>query len=303
MVYMDQEAIGNDNGEGAVLGTGSVNGVSYTVSGTVTYIEGKVSLSITPAPPADAELEIDFDVDIEKAPRLIPRVGHFISSRVLYPHEAALTGDATILAIWASRRKLGQALDSTTMKTMRNVLAADKDRKHLHDMYRFCPKEDVTWVHTKAEGISLTEHYETVKMAVFDVDNKLMKTNGIAGLTGIVAGTQACNVFRCLPNTYLEVTPGYRFTAQPHFVGRLFNYVDLYCDPYAPDPWSCLCYAKGPDHGQTAYVAGDAIPTLAFNDSITRGHEKRTIIGELAYRDIQPFDGSRYLHRLTFTER
>lgn len=115
MVYMDQEAIGNDNGEGAVLGTGSVNGVSYTVSGTVTYIEGKVSLSITPAPPADAELEIDFDVDIEKAPGLIPRVDNFISSRVLYPHEAALTGDATILAIWASRRKLGQALDSTTM--------------------------------------------------------------------------------------------------------------------------------------------------------------------------------------------
>ena len=51
------------------------------------------------------------------------------------------------------------------------------------------PKEDVTWVHTKAEGISLTEHYETIKMAVFDVDNKLMKANGIAGLTGIVAGT------------------------------------------------------------------------------------------------------------------
>ena len=30
---------------------------------------------------------------------------------------------------------------------------------------------------------------ETIKMAVFDVDNKLMKANGIAGLTGIVAGT------------------------------------------------------------------------------------------------------------------
>ena len=151
----------------------------------------------------------------------------------------------------------GQDLDSLTMQTMRNVLAADKDRKHLHDMYRFCPKENVTWVHTKAEGISLTEHYETVKMAVFDVDNVLMKANGIAGLSGIVAGTRACNVFRYLNNTYLEVAPGYRFSAQPHYVGRLFGYIDLFCDPYAPDPWSCLCYAKGEgveeDAEQAAY--------------------------------------------------
>lgn len=302
VVYMDQEAIGHDNGEGALMGAGNVNGVAYTVGGTVTYVEGKVSVSITPAPPADAELEIDFDVDIEKDPRLIPTVDHFMQSRVLYPHEAAINGNATIQALWALRRELGQALDSLTMQTMRNVLAADKDRKHLHDMYRFCPKENVTWVHTKAEGISLTEHYETVKMAVFDVDNVLMKANGIAGLSGIVAGTRACNVFRYLNNTYLEVAPGYRFSAQPHYVGRLFGYIDLFCDPYAPDPWSCLCYAKGPDHGQTAYVAGDAVPALSFTHPIMGDLVKRATMWELAYHDMQPFDGRQYLCKLTFIE-
>ena len=299
VIYLDQEQIGRDNGEGTLMGAGSVNSVTYNVSGTVTYAEGKVSVSITPAPPADAELEIDFDVDIEKEPKLIPKIDHFMQSRVLYPHEAAINGDATVQAIWTLRCKLGQELDSLTMQTLRNVIAADKDRKHLHDMYRFCPKEDVTRVHTKADGISLTEHYETVKMAVFDVDYKLMEGNGVAGLSGIVAGPQACNVFRYLPTTYLEVAPDYRFMTQPHFVGRLFGYVDLFCDPYAPDPWSCLCYAKGPDHGQTAYVAGDAVPALTFKHPIGDLMQRPTM-WELSYHDMQPFDGRLYLHKLIF---
>ena len=74
---------------------------------------------------------------------------------------------------------------------------------------------------------------------------------------------------------------------------------DLYCNPQATDPNSCLCYGKGPDHGQTAYVAGDAVPALTFKHSIMGDLVSRATMWDLAYRDMQPFDGEKYLCKLT----
>lgn len=195
-------------------------------------------------------------------------------------------------------RGSSQNLDSLAMQILLNTIAADKDYKHLYDMYHFCPEEGVI-CKSNSKHSSLTASYETIK-ALREVGNKLMLATGVASLSGIVAGFQACNVFRYLPSTYFEVAQGYRFTSQPHYVGKLFGSIDLYCDPHAPDTWSCLCYAKGRDYGQAAYVAGDAIPSLAFNQSIMEDLERSTIIGELAYHDMQPFDGTQYLCKLTF---
>lgn len=301
-VWVDRKLVASEDGSGNIVGARTVNGTAYTVTGTVNYAEGKVTVNFSNAPAQDVEIMLGFDVDIEKDPTLIPRMDHVMDSRVLYPHESAISGNATIQAIWALRRELGQDLDSLTMQSLRNVLAADKDKTHLRDMYAFCPEEGVEWVRTKAEGISLREHYETVQRALLEVDSKLIKANGVAGLTGIVAGTEACNLLRYLPAPYLDVAPGFRSTAQPHYVGRLYGSYDLYCDPYAPDTWGCLCYAKGPDHGQTAYVAGDAVPALTFRHSIMGDLVQRATMWELAYHDMQPFDGEDYLCKLTFVE-
>lgn len=294
-IYLNKNIIGHDDGNGLVIGNHSVNGVTYTVDGIVNYVGGKVTVNIKPAPPADTNLEIDFDVDIIKNLRLLPKVESIFQNRILFPHEVAIRVNSDTFTLYYESVK---SLSSLTMK-----IAAAKDRIHLDEMYYFCPKDAVTRKNTKGRCISPTDCYELIKTAIFEVNNQFMKDSSVITLSGIVAGFQALKLFLSLPTDYLDLAPGYHSTTLPHFVGRLFNSLDLFCDPQAPDGWSCLCYAKGPEHGQTAYVAGDAIPTLAFNDSLTGSHEKRTIIGELAYRDIQPFDGSRYLHRLTFTER
>ena len=297
IVYMDRNKIGEENGEGVLFGASTVNGVFYSVNGTVTYAEGKISVCIMPAPPANAELEIAFDVDIEKAPALLPKIVYDTHSRVLYPHYTAIK-DTTIQNIWSLCCDPSQNLDSLTMQLLHTNIVADKDHKHLYDMYHFCPEEGVI-CKSKSKHTLLTESYEIIK-ALSEVDNKLMVATGVAGLSGIIAGPQACNLFRYLPSNNLENAPDYRFTSQPHFVGKLFGSIDLYCDPHAPDACSCLCYAKGEGYGQAAYITGSAIPSLALNHSITEGLEKRTIMGELAYHDMQPFDGTQYLCKLTF---
>ena len=298
-VYVDRKSVAEDNGSGALAGTYTPDGGSpVVVSGTVDYEAGVVSVSFSAAPAAGVELHIGFDVNIEKDPTLIPRVDHQMESRVLYPHESAIAGSSTIQALWALRRELGQDIDNLTMQALRNLLAADKDRKHLHDM-EFHAKSEVEWTYTAPDGLTLKEHYESLQAAFLEVDSIIMNGTGVTGLVGIVAGTNACNIMRYLPDPYFKPAPGYRSVAQPHYVGKVFGMWDLYCNPQATDPNSCLCYGKGPDHGQTAYVAGDAVPALTFKHSILGDLVSRATMWDLAYRDMQPFDGEKYLCKLT----
>lgn len=302
-IWVDHKKVAEDTGgDGTVVGKyRNASDALVVVSGTVDYATGEVRVSFTVAPEADKELHIGFDVNIEKEPTLIPRVDHQMFSRVLYPHESAITGDATIQAIWALRRELGQDIDNLTMQALRNLLAADKDRKHLHDMM-FHAQDSVDWVRVGPEDYTPREHYESLNAALLEVDSKLMNGNGVSGLVGIVAGTQATNIFRYLPLQYFQPAPDYRSIAQPHYVGRVFGQWELYCNPQMEDGWQCLCYAKGPDHGQTAYVVGDAVPALTFRHPILGDLTQRATMWDLAYRDMQPFDGEKYLCKLNMVE-
>lgn len=300
-IIADHVLVASDNGNGAIAGTFMHGGESVVVSGTVDYATGVVSATFSVAPTSEMPLHIGFDVDIEHAPSLIPRVDHRMDAKTLYPHESAIAGSATIQALWTLRRELGQDIDNLTMQGLRNMLAADKDRKHLHDM-RFYARQTVEWVRTGSEALTLRDHYETLNAALLEMDSGLMNRNGVSGLVGLVAGTQATNIFRYLPAPLFVATPGYRNIAQPHYVGKVFGQWDLYCDPQAENAYSCLGYAKGPDHGQTAYVAGDAIPALTFRHPVLGELVQKGTMWDLAYRDMQPFDGEDYLAVLNMVE-
>lgn len=57
-------------------------------------------------------------------------------------------------------------------------------------------------------------------------------------------------------------------------------------------------YARGQEHGQTGYVAGDAIPALTFRHAVLGDLITNSTMWDLAYRDLQPFDGRDYLMKL-----
>lgn len=299
-IWVDRKMVAEDNGNGTLVGSYMQGGISVVVSGTVDYALGQVTAQFTTAPASGMALHIGFDVNIESNPELIPRVDHQMFSHVLYPHESAIAGNATVQAIWALRRELGQDIDNLTMQGLRNLLAADKDRKNLHDML-FHTNQSVEWCFVGSPELTLKQHYESLNAALLEVDTTLIKGNGVAGLTGIVGGTEAVNIFRYLPDPLFVAAPGYRSVAQPHFVGTVFGQWALYCNPQM-DSRTCLCFSRGPDHGQTAFVAGDAVPALTFRHPILGDLVQRATMWDLAYRDMQPFDGEKYLCKLIFTE-
>ena len=299
-IWVDRRVVAEDDGSGNIIGTYTQEDTPVVVSGTVNYAEGQMTVKFTVAPATGLELHVGFDVNIETSPELIPRIDHQMRSRVLYPHESAICGSATLQALWALRRELGQDIDNLTMQGLRNLLAADKDRKNLHEML-FHVKNQVEWCSVGDSQLTLREHYESLNAALLEVDSKLINGNGVVGLTGIVGASDVVNVFRYLPAPYFVAAPGYRSVAQPHFVGTVFGQWALYCNPQM-DAKTALCFGRGPEHGQTAFVAGDAVPALSFRHPMLGDLTQKATMWELAYRDMQPFDGEKYLCKLTFTD-
>lgn len=295
-ILHDRNVVGSDDGNGNIMGVFRVGGDTVNVTGAVDYATGKVDVDFTTAPDANIEIHIGYDVDIEREPGLIPRIEHQMDSRTLVPHESAIAGSVTLQALWALRRELGLDADNMAMSGMRNVLAADKDRKILRDLY-FYALGTVEWELTGHESLTLREHYETLNQSLLTIDAELMQRTGVSGLVGLVGDTNAVNVFKYLPAPLFTPAPGYRSVPQPHYVGRVFGQWDLYCDPNQ-EAYTCLAYARGSEHGQTGYVAGDAVPALSFRHSVLGDLITSSTMWDLAYRDVQPFDGRNYLMKL-----
>lgn len=301
-ILHDRNVVAKDDGAGALHGSFVISGSTITVTGTVNYASGIVHPVFSTAPANGIEVHVGIDIDIEKDPTLIPAVNHEMDSRTIYPHESAIEASTTLQSLWSLRREYNLNADSMAMLAMRNLLSADKDRKHLADMY-FYMKGQVSWNMHVPEQTYFQEHYETLKQSLLEVDATLMSQNGYSGLVGIVADPKSAVVIKSMREPNFVSAPGYVRIPQPHYVGRLFGMWDLYEDPQRSADYSCLCFAKGKGLGEAGYVAGDAIPAMAFKHAMKSDLKYENTLWELAYRDLNPFDGRDYFMELAITNQ
>jgi len=299
-IFHDRNLVAIDDGLGTLHGSFAVGGSTVTVTGTVTYATGIVHPVFSAAPALGIEIHVGIDIDIEKDSTLIPGISHEMDSRTVYPHESAIEASTTLQSLWGLRRELNLNSDSMAMLAMRNLLSADKDRKHLADMYFFM-KGQKSWNMHIPTGTNLQDHYETVRQTLLEIDAALMTATGTSGLAGIVADSASAVVLRGLSEPNFIPAPGYARIPQPHYVGRLFGMWDLYEDPQRATSYSSLCFAKGKNVGESGYVAGDAIPAMAFKHAMQGDLKYDNTLWELAYRDLNPFDGREYFTELAIT--
>jgi hypothetical protein len=300
-ILHDRNIVAKDDGANALHGSFVVGGSTITVTGTVNYASGIVHPVFSTAPANGIEVHVCIDIDIEKDPTLIPAVNHEMDSRTVYPHESAIEASTTLQSLWALRRELNLNADSMAMLAMRNLLSADKDRKHLADMY-FYMKGQKSWNMHVPDSTYFQEHYETVKQTLLEIDAVLMAQTGTSGLVGIVADSKSAVLFKSMKEPNFVPAPGYARIPQPHYVGKLFGMWDLYEDPQRSTDYSSLCYAKGKSIGEAGYIAGDAIPAMAFKHAMQSDLKYENTLWELAYRDLNPFDGREYFMELAITD-
>jgi len=291
-IFHDHNIVAKDDGAGNLHGSFVVGETTITVTGTVDYATGNIDPIFSTGPADGIEIHVGFDVDIEKDPTLIPVINHEMDSRVIYPHENAISASTTLQALWALRREFSMDADSMAMAAMRNVLAADRDRKILRDLY-FYSKGERAWSMVVPTGLYFQEHYETVRETLLEIDAVLMERTGTSGLVGIVADSKSATLFKAMKQPFFVPAAGYRRIPQPHYIGKLFGMWDVFEDPQKSQ-YKCLCYAKGRGVGEAGYVTGDAIPPMPFRHAIQTDLKYRNTLWGQAYRDLQPFDGREY---------
>ncbi|HGF7152624.1 TPA: hypothetical protein AB5C39_000722 [Vibrio mimicus] len=289
-ILVDRMPVGGDDAKGGIFGKFTdADGETVTFTGTVNYQVGQLALKFSKAPKTGIEIHTIADISIEKDPSLIPTVEHEMLSYELFPHESALVSSNSIQSQFTGKREYNMDIAGMQLATARNLMAADKDRKRLNDIY-FYAKGEKTFNLAIPTGLAYRQHYEMVQTVLLAISTELMNRTKRSGLVGIVAGREASRILKSIGAPHMVYAPNYRQLPQPHYVGTIFGY-KFKEDPHMQDPWRVLCYAKGREHGDAGYVAGDAISAVNFAHSVGRNLKHENTLYELAYRDLHPHNG------------
>jgi hypothetical protein len=299
-IMHDRDIVGGDDGAGNLVGTFVVDVTTINVTGAVNYATGNINPVFSTAPANAIDVHVGFDIDIEKDPSLIPLISTEMDSKVIYPHEAAIAADVTLQSLWTIRREYNLNADGMMMAALRNILAADKDRRILNALY-FYAKTETSWNKTVPAAQYFQEYYEEMKQVLLNINTLLLSQTGVSGLSGLVANSANAALFKSMKAPNFVPAPGYKQLAQPHYCGKIFGMWDLYEDPQSPETTRTFCFAKGRGVGESGYVAGDAIPALSFKHAMGRDLTYKNTLWELSYRDLNPFDGRDFFTWLTFT--
>ena len=304
-VYHDMDLIGSDkNGDGLVSGMLSIAGADVMVSSSAAanYATGKFTVTFTVPPAAGVIIHAKVDIDIEKAPQLIPTIEHKIKSFILMPHEAAITANESIQSVFAARREYNLEIRAMQMTAARNVLAAEKDRRRLGEMWKFASRH-FDWPRLAKDALSHSQHYADLKEFFGKMTIQMIQDTHKSGIKGFFFGLDALNLVMSAPG--FKARPNYRCINQPHYVGRFGEY-EVYCDPQAPT-WDGLAIGKGDSYGDSAYIAADAISAIHYPhpmgapaNGAGRGLTHQDTFYELAFRDIHPYRGRQYLYTFSF---
>ena len=298
-IYHDRDLVAQDDGDGNIFGSFTA-GSAVTVTGSVDYAAGTVNPIFSVAPVGGIAVHVGVDIDIEKDPTLIPVVDYLMDSRIVYPHETAMNCGISLQALWAMKREYGLNMEGMAMTDMRNLIAADKDRKILRDI-RFFVQGNKQWSVDVSAGLYFQEHYETLRQTLLEMDATIMSRTGTSGLVGIVFDSASASLVKAMKAPNYVAPAGYKRIPQPHYIGRLFGMWDAYEDPLTTDVNKSVCFGIGNTVGEAGYVVGDCIPPLPFKHPILKDLQYSSTLWSLGYRDVHPFDGREYFMELEFT--
>lgn len=286
-----------DSGSGMMSGFIELDGVKYIINCEIDHTAGKITATADKPLPDEIELHAEFEVDIESAPEFIPTIDHDMDSRILRPRQRAVAADATIQAMFTMQREFGQDLKSMQMSHMRNTLASEKATGHLVDMNFACRKEETFNIYV-ANGEDWKLHRERLNELLLSVSTKILQATKTTGLTGIFAGTYACNILKSLGAPHFIAPANYRQKNAIHYAGRLFGMWKVYECPNVIGEDEMLCYGRGSSHSEAGYVAGDAIAATMYSHPIGKNLRASNTLYELSYGEIHPFNGEDYFYRV-----
>ena len=268
-----------------------------TLQGDVDYDAGKITFKTGTALEAGTQIHVEFEIDIETKPELIPEIENSMSSKRIRPSQNALAATQSIQAMFALSREYGLDLQSMQMSQLRDFLSAEKTNRHLADINFATTSMDVFNVWTPVDG-DWKLHRELLREAFLSVSQKILGKTNTCGMIGMYAGISASTLIKAMGSQFFTPAPNYRQVNKVHFAGTLFGMWKVFECPHTIDEDEILCYGRGDNHLEAGYVAGDAVPATMYTHAIGRNLKAANTIWELAYGEVNPFNGQDYFYKL-----
>ncbi len=298
-IFVNRVLVGTDiskNGKiyGEIIGGETIDNASSTCD----YATGAVSVTFSGALATGTSTHIEWEVDIEKDSSLIPSITHEMDSKIVRPFEFALSSDVTVQALWKGRRELSIDQSSMLLTGMRNVIAAEKAHRHLSDMRFHCVKED-TYDFKPTTGMNDEEHSHKFRVLLNKINQRFTTDTKVAGLRGFYLGKEVATHVMAMKD--FKPSGVISDPAQPYFAGTFAGKYRVYVDPSTQDgddSWEILTYARGSNHSQAGYIAGDTIPAIHFDHDTGKDLNMSDTLWGKHFAEIHPFDGADYFHRI-----
>ena len=249
-----------DNGAGALISA------TAGTSGTINYATGEVTLTLATAATAASDTGvINYSyaityVDETASSVRIPEVTLQMKQIPMFAKPRRMK------AVWSfdSQYILNKEYGGTDMEEIMNATVAGEimheiDSEVMTDLYRAANAgPEQTWSDVTPHGVSMTDHYDTFKIAVDKCSAKIYKaTRKVRGnwlVGGVNVGTVCSSVrgWKAAENANVN---------GPCFFGTLPNGIKVYLNPDFDDDVFVVGY-KGTNMFDTGYVLGMYMPVV-----------------------------------------
>jgi hypothetical protein len=304
-VMLNQTPLAQDNGGGVLVPSSTNN----ALTGTVNYVDGKITVTLAVAPLAGAILDVQLDIDIEKKPGLIPSIQYEIDSVELRPHQSVIGQSHTLQGYWQLRRQHGNDASALLGGQQRNMMSFEKDIQNIRlALYAASanPVEtfDLKWSDTGNH--TAIQHYRLLTHLLNDISTDMLNKTQTTGIKGYYVGASACTILMAMGEGFFTPAPNYVKRNSIHFVGRLIGGQDIYVVPHEIKitaqvkltTFDMLAYGRGDHYTQAGLVNGDSVSPIL----IPQGNVGFTTTNALwceRYQDINPHDGRRYFRKIS----
>lgn len=302
-VYVDRKLVATDfNKDSKIFGTVNLNDSDVAVTGSIDYTNGTADITFGTAPANGVEVAIGFDVDIESDPSLIPKIDHKMESFKVYPSQRVIAADASIMAMFSASTEHGISLRSLNLASMRNILADEKARNQLADIY-WATTEATTFDADVTGANDWRVEYEKLRAKLESMSSMISDKTEEGGMVGMYCGRDWATLCKSLPSSMFEFAPNYQQKNVIHYVGRLFGRYKIYEVPQVglmpADEF--IGYGKSNNIGRCGYLTGDVVAPTLYSHEVNRELNKGDTIWAYGYDEIHPRDGADFFIKCKLT--
>lgn len=258
---VDKALVGVDNGAGAITGTVD----TITVTGTINYVTGEVSLTYSSAPKTGTNITADYEYNSELNPN-VPQVNLDVELLEIRAKTRKLK------ALWSSeaaddlRALHGMDIESELVAGISSEIAMEIDREIIQDLLQAATVGDPFFKRSFAvfdakapTGVDKYTHIRSMIIPISQVSNTIHKKTRRAPANWLVVSPEVAGLMDALPFFTSTDPAQYTYTGTVIKIGVLQSKWTVYKDPFLPTN-TILCGYQGPSFLDTGFVYAPYVP-------------------------------------------